>query len=231
MSHEGSIPAIPSARLGAMSRRAILASAIVGLAAMSTGCANMFMSTGKLRAESLGPEPVKLDARCATAVYTEQSDGEASFFLTDMPVEDLLAGRPAEGQVLHIELLWEPRPGQTPVDRFATNVSVRHVVVTDGQVGVYGGAGFARTGRLSRKKVRVAIQDTNFRLLESTDGFVDPLSPGRLRGTFTAVRDDLAARKLDRAISQYVTNSLGRTQYVDRAPVAHPLTTITLANR
>lgn len=229
MSHEE--PATATPMVGWV-RRSLLALAMASAMTGLTGCSNTFLGTGKLRAESLGPDPIKLDAQCATAVYTEDSDGEASFFLTDMPIEDLLAGRPTEGQVLHIELLWESKPGETPVDRFATNISVRHVVLVDDQVGVYGGAGFARTGRLSKKKVRVALQDSNLRLLESTAGFVDPLSPVRLLGTFTAKRDDLAARKLDRAISQYVTNSLGRTTFVDgRSPAAPASTTIALADR
>jgi hypothetical protein len=193
-------------------------SAVIVVLAVLTGCMPS-TGMGKLRTESLGPDAVSLDAVLPVAVYAHEPGGDTSFILTDVPVEDLLAGRPTTGQVLHIELLWEPNAGRTPMDPSATNTTVRHVLLVDGQLGLYGGAGFAvPKGKIGRGKLKVSVRDTNVRLLEATDGFADPLSPARLLGTFTAVPDSGLTRKLQRALSQLVTNEFGATRFVDAAP-------------
>ncbi len=179
------------------------------------GCAGFSGGGGKLRAESLGGDPVVLGTQYTTVVYEHKSDGETSFFLSDIPVEELLAGNVRQGQVMHIDLLWAPKAGATPMDSSATNVSIRHVIISDGEVGVYGGAGFAMPrGKPGKGKLPVALQDSTVRLLESTDGFQDLLSPAKVTGDFTAYHDAELARKIHRAISQLVTNALGRSRLV-----------------
>ena len=60
----------------------------------------------------------------------------------------------------------------------------------------------------------VGAREASLALQESTPGFVDLLSPSKLTGTFSAQRDDKRARQLYFAVSQLVTNALGRTRYV-----------------
>ncbi len=182
-----------------------------------TGCTSWtWWSPDTLRAESLGSEPVVLDGEYRTAFYAVQT--ETSFIGTDVPIEDLLSGNLTEGVVVHIELLWLPKAGATPMEESATNVSVRYIVVAGGEVGVYGGAGFAFvSGRPGKGKVTIRLRDASLTLLNSTEGFVDLLSPGRLSGQITAGFDELRARQMRFAISQLVTDALGYMRLVDAA--------------
>ena len=95
---------------------------LLGLAT-AAGCASGRIS-GSLRAESLGDDRVYLDGVYKTAVYTDLNTTETSFFITDIPMDELLAGDITTGMVIHLSLLWEPSAGKTPMDTSATNVTV-----------------------------------------------------------------------------------------------------------
>ena len=180
------------------------------------GCTGSGRGTeGSVRSESLRADAVVLGASYPTVVYAHDPEEDTTFLLTDMAIEDLLAGKVVDGQVLHIDLLWEPKAGTTPMDIDATNAIIRHIVISGGEVGVYGGAGFVLPrGSPGRDTLTVALRDAMVRLMDSTGGFVDPLSPARLTGTFTARHEPGLARRISRAISQIVTNALGRTRLV-----------------
>lgn len=197
--------------------RALFISSVLMLTFCLAGCTGGAKATGSLRAESLNDDPVVLNAQYVSVVYARDDDDTVSFFLSEVPVEDLLEGDITEGQVMHIELLWRPKAGSTPMDSSATNASIRHVIMVDGELGVYGGAGFALPrGRPGQDRMRISLRDATIRLLESTDGFADPLTPARMTGNFTAIHDPQLVRKLHRAISQVVTNALGRSRFVAR---------------
>ena len=107
--------------------------ALLGLIGVA-GCASGRVS-GSLRAESLGDDRVYLDGVYKTAVYADVNATEISFFVTDIPMDNLLAGNITTGMVVHVNLLWEPTAGKTPMDSSATNVTVRYIVFTDGEMG------------------------------------------------------------------------------------------------
>jgi len=194
----------------------LLVIASILVVATTSGCAGGGRR-GALRTQSIGEEPVFLSSDLPTVVYAYDPDRGTSFMLTDVPVEDLLAGTAEDGQVIHIELLWEPRAGNTPIAASATNVMIHHVVLAGGEVGFYGGAGFAiPRGSPGDRRIKVSLYDATVRLLESTEGFIDPLSPARVTGSFSAVHDPLLARKIQRAASQLVTNAMGRSMVVSR---------------
>jgi hypothetical protein len=169
---------------------------------------------------SLSDDPVVLPARLTEAVYWDDPEGSTSFILSDIPVKRLAEGRPRRAQVLHVELLWLPKAGATPMDSTATNASIRYVLFSDDQVGVYGGAGFARPhGAPGDRSIRLAIDDASLTLLDSTPGFRDLLSPGRMTGTIHARLDPGTARRLHLLASQHVTDLLGRSRFI-RLPAA-----------
>ncbi len=60
----------------------------------------------------------------------------------------------------------------------------------------------------------MTLRDASLTLLDSTEGFRDVLGPTKLTGTFTAVHDPRRCRQLHYAISQIVTNALGRSRFV-----------------
>ncbi len=197
--------------------------AILALSA-AAGCASGRVS-GSLRAESLGDNRVYIEAAYETAVYTDYNSVETSFFMTDIPMDDLLTGNVTTGMVVHVDLLWEPTAGKTPMDSSATNVTVRYIVFAEGEMGIYGGAGFAMPkGDAGKGSMTLTLRDASITLLDSTDGFVDLLSPARLTGTLTAGLDENRARQMAYAVNQIVTNALGYTRLVaTNAAEATPL--------
>jgi hypothetical protein len=184
---------------------------------MLCACSRGPSVAGSLRVESLGDQAGFLAVDYHTVVYgqdVQDVDGDTSFMLTNIPLDDLLDGNVQNGQIMHVTLLWQPKAGSTPIEDSATNVSIRHVIIADGEVGLYGGAGYADASRAGRPRVRIAIRDATVRLLESTEAFHDPLSPAGVSGTFTAELDPKLTRRLQRAASQLLTNALGRTRFV-----------------
>ncbi len=180
-----------------------------------TGCSGHSNTPGALQARSLGIEPVVLPGYYTTAVYAHEPEGDTRFLLTDIPLKDLLSGNVINGQAMHIELLWTPRAGKTPMDADATNISIRHIIVSDGEVGLYGGAGFALlSGQPGCQTLKLSVRDASTRLIESTDNFNDLLSPAQLTGSFAAKLDPKEAQRVYRALSQFVTNATGRSRLV-----------------
>jgi len=181
-------------------------------------------SAGQMRSQSLRTDAVVLPADYRVAVFTNDKIAGTSILLSDVPIEQVVSGEVRNAQIMHIELLWLPKAGETPMDQAATNTSIRHIVISNGQVGIYGGAGFARPSEnpAEHDSVSFTLRDASLALQESTAGFVDLLSPSKLTGTFSARRDDKQARQLYFAVSQLVTNALGRTRYVMREAQTKP---------
>ena len=173
-------------------------------------------SAGKLRSQSLRTDALVLPADYSVAVFSTDRIAGTSLMLSSVPIEQVVDGTIVNGQILHIELLWVPKAGETPMDPAATNASIRHIVISNGEVGIYGGAGFARPSGdpEHNNKVTFTLRDASLALQESTAGFVDLLSPFRLTGTFVASADAKRARQLSLGASQLVTNALGKTRYV-----------------
>ena len=185
------------------------------LNALFLGGCQHFSSQGTIRINSLGDNPVVLTAEFHTVGFDHQPDAETSFWLSDVSIDDLMSGTVINGQILHIELLWLPRPGSTPIDSSATNASIRYIVIANGEVGVYIGAGFVMPHNdLDSSRLTVTVRDASLKLGDSTDGLVDLLSPAHLSGQFTAHRDPDLTRQFRLAASQFVTDALGRTRFV-----------------
>ncbi len=186
------------------------------------GCFNLKSGghAGQLRSQSMRTDGAVLPGDYSLAYFSHDDIAGTSIVLSDVPIDRILKGEVRDGQMLHFELLWRPKPGATPMDSAATNVSVRHIVISNGHVGIYGGAGFAYPSDDPAKhhEVTFTLRDASMQLQECTVGFVDLLSPAQLTGTFTARRDDKLARQLYFGVSQLVTNALGRTRYVIAAP-------------
>lgn len=179
-------------------------------------------SVGTMRVESLAESRVALTGCMQTSLYSDANEVETTFILTDATFDDILRGKVSRGQIIHIELLWLPKPGRTSISSDATNASIRYVVVADGEVGVYAGAGFALPqGTIGRKNLTVALQDASLKLVERTPGFVDHLTPARLSGTFAAIYDPRKTRQAHYAMSQIVTDAIGRSMFIH----AHDLQT------
>lgn len=192
---------------------------LLALAPFIPGCGiiqNSDSSVGTLQVASLGGDSIAVEGDYQTAVYSDQLTTDMSFYVSDVPLEQLISGDFRSGQVVHVEKLWQPQAGKTPLDSSATNVSIRYVVFSESEVGIYHGGGFATFKEHSGGvRVTVTVLDASLRLGESTPGFHDLLGPTQLVGNITAKLDRANARKLHFLLSQRVTDLLGESTLVD----------------
>src|SRR6267142_7146664 len=106
--------------------------AVMGLtlaAVELSGCTHGGVS-GSLRAVSLTDNPVMLPSDFVAVYFSHDVVSGTSFMLSSIPPEQLMKGEVRDAQILHIELLWEPKAGQTPMDSTATNASIRYVIIS-----------------------------------------------------------------------------------------------------
>ena len=154
-----------------------------------------------------------LDAKLPTRVYRSLDRNTADIYLTDLSDDELTAilqagPSGASGQLLHIHMFVLPKPGRTPIDDTAVTASVRYVVFSGSEHGVYAGAGFLLpAGEPGGKRFSGTMDDATLRLDRATDGFRDLLGPSRLDLSFGAERNETLAGELDDAISTFVASA------------------------
>ena len=171
----------------------------------------------RLEITSVGTTPRTMRTDLGVGTYSQEL-ASTSFVLTDLSVDDLQSGGSRTGHVLHIELLWIPKAGKTAVDPQATNTSIRLVIFSGKEVGIYGGGGFAwPQGELGEREFVIDIVGSTLSLVDSTPDFHDLLSPAELTGRLTASHDPDVTRRMRRATSQVVSNALKRVQWVGPA--------------
>ena len=192
---------------------------LLGLAALllgtgfSGGCISNH-AVGRVEAISKAENPVRVDLDFTNGSYSVEP-ADTSFYLSSLPLESLLEGPVENAQILHAQLLWSPKPGRTPVDPTATNLTLRLAIFVDGELGIYGGAGFAwPSGAIGEGPVELEIVGSTLTLLHATDGFRDLLSPVLLIGRISAPFDPVRTLRMRQAASQQVTDRIGRTQWV-----------------
>ena len=182
---------------------------------MLASCSSRF-ANGRMEAISKAENPVRIDLAFDNGSYAVEPS-EVSFYLSDQPLERLIDGDITDAAIIHAQLLWSPQPGSTPVDPTATNLTLRLALLVDGELGVYGGAGFAwPSGTKGEGPMELEIVGSTLTLLHSTEGFRDLLSPVMLLGRLNAPFDPVNTLRNRQAASQLVTDRLGRTQWVLR---------------
>lgn len=204
---------------------------IAGVAAMlvcglfGAGCSGLFAGDDAL-IESLDEQRVRMPLEVAEAAYAVHPS-EASLLFSSVPFDRFAETSEADGLeafVLHAQLLWVPKPGTTPIDPTATNVTLRWIVFAGGEVGVYGGAGFCwPDGEIGKDALTLDIEASTLSLIASTSGFVDQASPASISGRFRAAYRPAAALELRQRVSRRVTEAVGRAYWVDGGPVSSPI--------
>lgn len=179
---------------------------------------------GRISITSRTAQPVRLDAVFDHGGYIVEP-AAVSLVLCTATADELRAGTVETAQAITIRFLWEPWAGRTPVNREATNLTIRHVVIAGEEVAVYGGGGFGwPRGTPGETDFGLSIAGSNVSLLDSTPGFLDLLTPAVVRGEVAGSLDESGTIRLRDAISQYVTDCLGRTRWV--GPTTSPRPTI-----
>lgn len=181
----------------------------------SAGCS--ITPGGAVEIVGSGDTAVRLTSEFTTGTYAIEP-AQTTVVFSDIPYEELATGTAKNGQFLHIEVLWRPKAGRTPVEPSSTNLSIRFVVVSNGEVGVYIGGGFAWIdgGKPADEAIGLEITGASVSLVDKTPGFVDLLSPAILIGELGAQKNAENARATRRAASQFVTNRLGHIRWVSR---------------
>ena len=172
---------------------------------------------GRVDAVGAGDTAVRLSSEFPGGTFAIEP-AQTTVVFSDIPYEDLARGTARNGRFLHIEVLWRPRAGRTPIEPSSTNLTIRFVVVSEGEVGVYvgGGFGWIDGGTESDEEIGIEMTGSSLSLVDKTPGFVDLLSPAEMTGTLGALENAENARATRRAASQFVTNRLGRIQWVSR---------------
>jgi hypothetical protein len=210
-------------RKPSLASRAPAASVACLLAAASAGCSSFDgwfeEKPGELEMVGLGARPVLLGRELVTGAYVRK-ESEDSYWFSDVPFEAILAHEKGEALkealFVHAQLLWTPKPGLTPLDSTATNLALRVVVVSDGEVGIYGGAGFARPdGDPAIGPMTLEIEGATLTLLEKTAGFHDLLSPAGFDASLRATLAPEDANRWRRGVSQFATNAFKKSMWVD----------------
>ena len=192
-----------------------LAAVAAALLAVAPGCG--IDMGGRVDTVGAGDTAARLASEFPGGTFAIEP-AQTTVVFSDIPYEDLARGTARNGRFLHIEVLWRPRPGRTPIEASSTNLTIRFVVVSEGEVGVYAGGGFGWIdgGTDTDDELGIEITGSSLSLIDKTPGFVDLLSPAEMTGTLGARKNADNARATRRAASQFVTNRLGRVQWVSR---------------
>jgi hypothetical protein len=134
------------------------------------------------------------------SVFVRGEAAIADAYLTSLPEAALrgevdLAG--VSGVLLHAHVLTQPKAGRTPIATSATTTTLRLLVVSGGEAGLYAGGGFADFD-VEAGSLRGAVRDASMRLVRATPGFVDALGPSALTLRIDAKEDEASSAEAER---------------------------------
>jgi len=203
-------------------RRSLLALAAVPVLLAPAGCARLGLGgpSGDVLLESAGESGARLDVDYPIVLHDAADPNSAVVLLTNLPESVLLDGEGplGSGTVLCIRMFWAPKAGNTPIDRTATNCTIRQIVLVGNEdFGIYGGAGFIQpAGEPGSGTWRAEIRDSNLRLDEvlRTDGFRDRLGTAVLRGSFAAEHAPDDAVRIAARVNADLSRRLGEPVFV-----------------
>ena len=177
------------------------------------GCAPSHPS-GTISIDSQASNPRRLSTSFGYGSYGVEA-GDTSLVLSTVPIQKLQSGDFTEAQIIHIQLMWIPKAGSTPVSKDSTNLVIRYIVLIDGEAGIYGGGGFAwPRGTVGKTGLGLDVTGSNLALLHSTTGFKDLLSPAALRGWVGAPLNPELMSRFQNTTSQIVTDRLGKPMWI-----------------
>jgi len=156
--------------------------------------------SSSLEVYSMGLDRVVLQPNCTTIVCTNGFANEGEIWMTDIPLDQLSEGTFSDGQILHLQVLWTPVAGKTPLTATSTNLSIEHVIIAEGTVGIYGGGGFCWLSGNPEKGMHVYVEDATIAIQEQSSGFLDLLTPATMNGRVRSVPDSTTARQIATAV-------------------------------
>jgi hypothetical protein len=177
---------------------AILVSAI-----LFSGCAGQNRIEVQSVREAIADTPT-----LPTAVYGTADGNTADIYLTDLPASALDPGASltgVSGRLAHLHLFVAPKAGSTPIAASACSVTIRYIVIAEGNVGVYAGGGFLLPrSSVGDESFQARVDDATLRLTGRTEGFHDRLGPSTMNAQVAAQRDESGARRLAARVDDLV---------------------------
>ncbi|MDP7006216.1 MAG: hypothetical protein QF718_08420 [Phycisphaerales bacterium] len=172
-------------------------SLLLFLSSCSSGVS--FSRHSSLEVHSMGLNRVLLKADCQTIVCSEGFADEGNIWMTDIPLDKLANGDFTDGQIIHLQLLWKPVAGKTPLSSSSTNLAIKHIIVSGGSVGVYTGGGFCIPNGSPKKGMSLYIEEATIALNEHNSSFVDLLTPATMTGRVSSTPNRQIARQIENA--------------------------------
>ena len=166
-----------------------------------SGCstAGGLLSNRPLEVHSMGLERVILKPDCSTIVCTNGFANEGDIWMTDIPLELLESGEFQDGLILHFQVLWTPLAGKTPLASTSTNLSIKLFIVSDGEVGIYGGGGYCWLSGNPEDGMTLYIEDATIAIQTQGDRFADLLTPATMLGKVHSIADPMTAHQIANA--------------------------------
>jgi len=149
-------------------------------------------------------EGMTFNAKYPTRAYQFADKNTADVYLTDLTDDELSAfftesrdWSQISGTIAQVHLFLNPKPGRTPIEPTAASASVRWIVITGGEIGVYDGAGFMLPGgKVTKGSISGSIRNAPMRLTRKTPGFSDPLVTPEIDIKFATKLDEQSATEL-----------------------------------
>lgn len=181
-------------------------------AAILAGCSRPILSSG-VRVRSVD-HPVVFAPAIASSGYRSENPSSADIYFSDIPLGQLAAADSLEGlsgSIVHMHMFLRPKPGKTPVERTASTVTIRHIVLADGEIGLYGGGGFLfPSGKPGDDSFGGSVKEGSVRLLASTPGFVDRLGAAEFSAGLVAPEDEAASAIMAHLVEHAARVARGR---------------------
>ena len=174
-----------------------------------SGCSNgNFLGNQQvLQVHSLGPEELLLHCDFNVLASLPSSGTEGELWATDIPLDLLESGNFESGQIIQMQVLWIPTPGKTPLAPTSTNITIKQIIISGDESGVYVGAGYGWPTGSPQEGLSIHMEDATIELQSSTLNFSDLLTPATMVGYIHAPADTTIARKLSAIAEQYTINN------------------------
>lgn len=132
--------------------------------------------------------------------YYAADPNTADFYLSDLPAEAFADGADLSrfsGSLVHVHMFLAPKAGATPIAFSANSVTVRHLIIAEGQLGQYSGGGFLLpSGTAGDSTFGGKLRNATMRLTARTPGFVDRLGASEFESGLKVAKDVSRAKRM-----------------------------------
>lgn len=171
---------------------------------LCTACSSIGLTGSSGSSTTRDASGLTFSTKYPTRAYHSEDKNTANIYLTDLSDDELSAfftesrdWSGVSGTIAQVSLFLKPKPGSTPIEPTAASAAVRWIVITQGEVGVYDGAGFMIPGgKVTKGSISGSIRNAPLNLTRRTAGFSDPMITPEIDISFGAEYDEQSAGEL-----------------------------------